>query len=373
MRILVALTYYRPHVSGLTLYAERQARALAARGHDVTVLTSRYDARLPLDERRDGVAIRRVPVAARIGKGVVMPTIGWHATREVWRHDAVILHLPQLDAAGIAARARLFGKPAALVHHCDLHLPGGMVNRLAERVVTTANQVAARLATHVVAYTQDFAATSPLLRNHAHKLHVALPPIEAPDDEPVSHRPARPVIGMATRFAAEKGIDVLLEALPALLARHPDACVRFAGQVHDVWGEEALRARLLPRIATLERAGRWQFVGALEPAAMPGFYRDLSMLIVPSLNSTETFGLVQIEAMLQGVPVVASDLPGVRQPVAMTGFGRVVPVADAQALAEAMADVYEHPPVPRLSRADLVRQFSPDANAAFVERLLEAR
>ena len=47
MRILTALTYYRPHFSGLTIYAERLARALAARGHQVTVLTSRYDPDLP--------------------------------------------------------------------------------------------------------------------------------------------------------------------------------------------------------------------------------------------------------------------------------------------------------------------------------------
>jgi hypothetical protein len=42
MRILTALTYYRPHFSGLTIYAERLARALVRRGHSVTVLTAQY-------------------------------------------------------------------------------------------------------------------------------------------------------------------------------------------------------------------------------------------------------------------------------------------------------------------------------------------
>ena len=42
MRILSVLTYYRPHTSGLTIYAERLAKALVKRGHQVTVLTSRY-------------------------------------------------------------------------------------------------------------------------------------------------------------------------------------------------------------------------------------------------------------------------------------------------------------------------------------------
>ena len=54
MRILIALTYYRPHVSGLTIYAERLARGLARRGHAVTVLTSRFAPWLPARERWTG-------------------------------------------------------------------------------------------------------------------------------------------------------------------------------------------------------------------------------------------------------------------------------------------------------------------------------
>lgn len=375
MRILVALTYYRPHISGLTLYAERLARALVARGHTVTVLTSRYTPDLPLHERTDGVDIRRVPVVARIGKGVVMPTIGWHATREVRRHDAVILHLPQLDAAGIALRARAFGRPTALVYHCDLHLPPGPVNRAAERVVWLANDVAARAAHHLVAYTDDFARHSPWLRRHAHKVTTVLPPVDVDArsaDAAPRVRPQRPVIGMATRLAAEKGVDVLLDALPMVFARVPDASVLFAGQVEGVWGEDALRARVLPRIRALEADGRWTWAGVVAPEAMPAFYRRLSVLAVPSVNGTESFGLVQIEAMLEGVPVVASDLPGVREPVRMTGLGRIVPIGDAAALAAALVAQIEAPPTAVLARDELARRFAPDTAAQAFEQLLGA-
>ena len=50
MKILSVLTYYRPHTSGLTIFAERHAKALARRGHEVTVLTSQYDKDTPLEE-----------------------------------------------------------------------------------------------------------------------------------------------------------------------------------------------------------------------------------------------------------------------------------------------------------------------------------
>ena len=70
------LTYYRPHTSGLTIYTERIAKAFAARGHEVTVLTTHFQKDTPLDEWVDGVHIIRVPVLFRISKGVIAPTIG---------------------------------------------------------------------------------------------------------------------------------------------------------------------------------------------------------------------------------------------------------------------------------------------------------
>ena len=66
MKILTVLTYYRPHTSGLTIYAERLVNAFVRRGHQVTVLTTQYDKSLPREEIMDGGRVLRVPVAARV-------------------------------------------------------------------------------------------------------------------------------------------------------------------------------------------------------------------------------------------------------------------------------------------------------------------
>src|SRR5437870_7081039 len=123
MRILIALTYYRPHVSGLTIYTERLARGLARRGHGVTVLTSRYHRSLPAREHKDGVQIVRVPVVTKVSKGVIMPLFPLYAAAQIAHHDVVNIHIPQFEAALLAFLARLYGKRAVLTCHCDLHLP----------------------------------------------------------------------------------------------------------------------------------------------------------------------------------------------------------------------------------------------------------
>lgn len=377
MRILIALTYYRPHVSGLTIYAEHLGRALAKRGHAVTVLTSQYDKSLAREEVSDGVRIVRVPVAFRISKGVVMPSIGLVATRLVRQHDALSLHLPQLDAAGIALRGRLLGRPTALTYHCDLTLPPGSINRIANWAVHGANHLAARLAHAVVAYTDDYARHSPYLSRYSHKLRVIPPPVEmAP---PSADRVAafarahgltgQVVVGMVARLAAEKGVDVLLEALPMVVQHFPNVRVLFAGQHENVLGEAEVAQRLAPALA--RHGNRWTFLGLMRPDELPAFFANCSVTVLPSTNSTESFGLVQVESMLCGTPVVASALPGVRQATAMTGMGRSVPVGDARALADAIVEVVRNRQTYQRERETIARMFSPDAVAARYEALFD--
>ena len=380
MRILTVLTYYRPHTSGLTIYAERLARAFVRRGHQVTVMTTQYDKSLPREETLDGVKIIRVPVALRVSKGVLAPTFGLLATKLAWQHDVVHLHLPQFDAPGVALRGRLFGKPVVLTYHCDLLLPPGSFNRVVNIVVKVMNNLAALLATHIVTYTQDYADNSSYLSRYRRKLTPILPPVELPPAglEAVEAFAAlhqtqerRPVIGMAARFAAEKGVEVLVDALPRVLEKYPQAQVLYAGTYQNVMGEQSYANRLMPRIHEYEKKGCWEFLGNLSQQQLAAFYPNLDALVVPSLNSTEAFGLVQIEAMLNNVPCVASALPGVRRPVQMHGMGKVVPIGDPAALAEALLSIFAEKEKYRCDTAALAKLYDPDTVAAEYEKLFE--
>lgn len=378
MRILTALTYYRPHYSGLTIYAERMARALAARGHSVTVLTSRYSSELPLRESRDGVRVIRLPVWARVSKGVLMPGMALKAVRLAQQADVVHLHLPQLDAAPISMLARLSGKPVVLTYHCDLKLPQGGVHWLANQVSHLANHISARAANVIVTNTQDYAQHSAFLRGYLGKVQPILPPAEI-SAVSAEHRAAfrrkagiqagQRIIGMAARLASEKGVEYLAHALPLVMEKHPGARVIFVGQHENVFGEEEYARRLAPLIHSL--GDHWTFLGNLNPVDWSAFFHECEVTVLPSLNSTESFGLVQVESMMAGTPVVASDLPGVRQPVALTGMGITVPPADARALAQAISAILDHPHHYHGKMRDISVLFSLQSTAKMYESLFE--
>jgi glycosyltransferase involved in cell wall biosynthesis len=326
------------------------------------------------------VKIVRVPVLFRVSKGVIMPTFGWLAWKYVAENDVVQLHLPQFDAPGFATRARLMGKLAILTYHCDLQLPPGLFNWLVNSVVHFQNHSAAVLANHIVTYTQDYADHSPFLSRYMHKLTPILPPVQLPPapqgaieafTKQHNTEKCHPVIGMATRFASEKGVEILLDALPTVFEKYPNAQVLFAGQHLNVMGEEMYFEKLAPRIHEYEQQGKWTFLGNLNPTQIAAFYPNLDVLVVPSLNSTEACGLVQIEAMMNNVPCVASALPGVRRPVQMTGMGKVAPIGDPTELAESILEILDDPAKYRRDPAEIARPYDPDSVAAEYERLFK--
>ena len=345
MRVLIALTYYRPHVSGLTIYAERLARGLARRGHRVQVLTSRFAPGLAEREAVDGVEVLRVPVALKLSKGVVMPRFPARAAAAIGAADVVNVHMPQFEAALLAWLGRLRRRGVVLTYQCDLRLPAGAFNRAVEWSLRPLNRLAAAGADAIIVSSDDYARHSAFLTRAKAKVRAVDPLVDLPEPDAAATAAQRlawglgddVTIGFAARFAAEKGVETLLEALPAVLAALPTARVAFTGAYKDTVGEEAYWQRLAPLID--RHRDRLLFLDLLPAAVMPSFFAACDVLAVTSLNATEAFGMVQVEAMLSGTPVVATDLPGVREAVRRTGMGRIVPPRDPARLAAALIEV----------------------------------
>jgi glycosyltransferase involved in cell wall biosynthesis len=377
MKVLVVLTYYRPWVSGLTIYADRLARALAKRGHQVTVLTSHYEKDLLWREEMDGVTVIRHPVLFRFSKASVQPGFLSHALWLMQQHDVVHVHLPQAEGGPLAFIGRVLARrPVVLTYHCDLQLPTGLFNRVIDRMAFASNVMAGTFANSVVAYTEDYARNSPLLSRYQNKLRVIYPPVvmPPPDAQAVAalknryHSDGRAVIGFAARFAAEKGVEYLLDSIPFVREQCPEIKYLLAGQYQDVVGEKVWE-RLQPKIEQYREY--IEFLGPLPIDEMGNFFGACDVVTVPSINSTESFGLVQVEAMLSGCPVVASNLPGVREPARLTGMGEIVPIRDARGLAGGIVKVLQNRSRYVRPRSDIEQMFSISSTVARYEELFQ--
>lgn len=380
MKILIGLTYYRPHISGLTMTTQRLAEGLVAQGHEVTVLTSKYQADLLSEEFIAGVRVIRAASAFRLSKGVIMPSYPALLHQLIKSHDIGIINLPctPIESIFFPLLFRWSGKPSIAVVHCDLKLPYGFMNRIIDTAVFASSWLAGSLTRAIVTYTDDYARHAPLMRCFPGKRLGIAPPVvvnlpgkgeienfqrqHAPDGETL--------IGFPCRFATEKGVEILVKALTSIRQKIPGAKVVFAGEYKNVIGEESYIARLMPMINALGPA-QWEFIGVLAPEKMSIFFAACAVIVLPSLNRTESFGLVQVESMLCGTPVVASDLPGVRVPVRCTGMGKIVPPGDASALGEAVIDVLQNREDFQRPYAVINKAFSLEKSVREYEKLLQ--
>ena len=376
LKILMALQYYVPHRTGLTLHVQRLAESLSERGHQVTVLTARYSNELERDEQViNGVRVIRLWAPIRISRGMLMPAYLWASFRLIKMHDVVSIHTPQAEAAFIALLCRLLGKKLVITHHGDLILPAGLLNRMIQKLVFWLFQIAGRNAYRITAYSHDYADNSYYIAPFREKTRVIYPPIEIPQPNPARVEELRaewsangsvPVtlIGYAGRFVEEKRPDLLIEALPTVQQKHPAAKVVFAGEY--LINYEDFYQRCLPLVELYRK--HLIFVGMLNsPQEMADFYAACDVLVLPS--DTECLGLVQVEAMLCGTPVVVSNTPGAREAVRATGMGLVVEPRDPLALGKGILQLLQERQKYVKSRAKIAATYSFAETVSRNERL----
>ncbi len=373
MKILVVLTFYHPHWTGLTAYAKRIAEGLASRGHTVTVLTSQHKSDLPLEETIEGVRVIRLPFIARISRGVIMPSFPAATAKLIAEHDIVHVHTPMLETAVVTGIARTLGKPSLITHQGDLVMPSGLFNTVVQRSVVAAMTVGLQLATRVVVHSSDYGQHSAFLAPIAHKLDAIYPPVEMPTPQPdaiANWRTAlgldgRKLIGFAGRFVEEKGFDYLLQAMPLVVEQVPAAHFLYAGETHVVYEPFFERWRHLfeRQQAMMSTLGL-----ILDKQQLANFYAMCDLFVLPS--RTDCFPSVQIEALLSGTPLITANIPGAREVVQATGMGRLVRARDPQALADGIIDALQNP-IPRPARSAVQQTFDMQRSLNEYESLMQ--
>jgi glycosyltransferase involved in cell wall biosynthesis/ubiquinone/menaquinone biosynthesis C-methylase UbiE len=367
MNILFVLTYYTPHWTGLTQHAKRLAEGLVKKGHKATVVTTQHDAELPLADTIDGVEVIRSPVWFRLSRTLVSPLFFVRVWQGLRQADCVIAYTPLAEVVFVSLMAKLQGKRLLLLHNGDLILPKGTGNRMIEILFDLSGFISGRLADQLIAYTQDYAKHSRFLQHFPDKTTAILPlfPTIRKKTSILLPKNRHPVIGFAGRFVEEKGFDVLLAAIPKVIKQYPNALFVFAGETHIVY--EQFYEKNLHLIEQVRK--NFFSLGRLSQEEMQGFYQALDVFVLPSRSDCLAF--VQAEAMLAGVPVVATNIPGARVPLSETGMGELVQVEDPEDLAKGIISVLRNKSKYKKKIGFVKRMFDYEQTLAKYEEILQ--
>ncbi len=314
MRIALLTLDFPPGVGGVQTYLYEIARRLAGR-HELIVVT-------PVEASPDaGGSFRRV---------VLPSSTPWAFVRSLraLRPDRVLVghaHPRLLVPAALVAR----GRYGAIVYGNDY--------------------LAAQRRWHRPLFNWLLGRSRPLItitRANAERLRrlgLPRPVVVYPGTDPLRFRPppvppGPPLVLLTVgRLVPRKGIDVVLRALPALLAEFPGLRYRVAGDGPD-------RPRLERIARDLGVAHVVEFVGRVPDERLPGLYRSAHVFVMPAREereaaSVEGFGIVYLEASASGLPVVAGRSGGVVEAVREGETGLLVPPDDPEALTRVLRDL----------------------------------
>jgi rhamnosyl/mannosyltransferase len=274
--------------------------------------------------------------------------------------DLVHLHLPNPLAAaawlGLRAGRSLDSPPLAVWYHADITR-----QRMGRFLVRPIVNACLKQAVGISVSSATLASRSPVLTRWPDKVRVIPFGIDPSPWDQIAPALDGPFLFVG-RLVPYKGLDVLFDAL----ARVPEAEL-------VIVGEGPLESRLVALAARLGIAGRVVFAGPMDQVGVAGHLTRARALVLPSVDASETFGLVQLEAMAAGVPVIASDLPtGVREVGESGRTCLLVPPSDVGGLARALSSLQEDSETAGKMGADGRRRFQDHfTREMMLDRLLD--
>lgn len=362
--VLLSQTYPPGNVGGIGRYIHQLAVEIARMGHQVHVLTmgNGHD-RVDFEE---GVWVHRItPREFALPEGMQLPAHLWNYSRTMFaeaeeiaaRRQVHAVYAPVWDLEGIAfLHNGVFPLVTSLQTTMASYLDANPGKREDTHFMTSfANPVLA-LEKRLMRESGRVHAISTAIVDEIEQQYdfrfdrarLDLVPlgledwsgkeVEAP--EPLAVGAVR--LCFVARMEMRKGADVFLEVAERLLTRYPQLHIDLVGNDSIVQADGAtMRAQFEAGHAELVRSNRIVFHGSVPDAALRGFYAHADLIVAPS--RFESFGLVHLEAMMYGKPIIGCKIGGMPEVVADGETGLLAAPGDAESLFAAIAQLLDDP------------------------------
>jgi phosphatidylinositol alpha-mannosyltransferase len=339
LRICLVSAAYRPYPSGVSEHVHHLAVALRDLGEDVHILTTSFGHSMP--QSLESSTPSSLPVT-RYGRAVLVPMNRSYATvpvglrmsgqvkRFLTEGEFDIVHCHGMFWPEISYWAIRHSRSANLVTFLTagfrIHTEGAGLFRLLFRGQRAKIHGRIAISRRAQQAAEPYAPGEFRIIPCGIDLNRFRPAVG-----PGSRSPAAPTVLFVGRLDERKGLDVLLRAFPAVSASVP-------GVKLVVVGRGPLEKRARQTTKDLGISGSVEFLGPAPPDDLPGLYAGSDIYCAPGLGG-ETLGIVLLEAMASGTPVVASRIPGYDETVRDGVDGILVPPGDPEALASALAGI----------------------------------
>jgi glycosyltransferase involved in cell wall biosynthesis len=338
LKILQINKCYPPHIGGIERMVEGYAHGLIARGHQATVLCFQDDATpTAIENPQADLTVHRLGARIRSGKWAISRAFFSKLQQLAATNDVLHFHEP-FPVGAMAGAALTLNKPIIVSWHADVMRLGPLKHAL-DKVQAQLCQRAAQ----IICLSSDVAQSSRVLGPHLHKVTVIPPGLTLPvthgqEAELIERRATqlaaqigRPFILCVGRLVPYKGYDVLLNAMAQTKAT---VVIIGKGELHHA---------LMATAAELGVTDRLHIIETVTDSELRAWYRACTVFALPSVSKAEAFGLVQIEAMVAGKPIINTALETavpIVSPHGVTGLTVAPHNADqlASAIARLMSD-----------------------------------
>lgn len=335
MNVLHVGKYYPPDLGGIESVTQTLVTGLRDSGINADVLCFAKGARTRID-MHDGASIVRAGTIATLSSQPISLSFFWHFLRLVKCYDLVHLHVPN-PLGSLIALLLPKGKKLVVHWHSDI-----IRQKLLLKLFTPIQSLMLKRADAIIVTSPAYLQGSVTLRKFSAKV-VAIPIGIKPDSSVISDAE---VEAIRSRFSGKylvfslgrliyyKGFEYLIEAARLL----PDKYVIAIGGVGEM--RESLQALINDH--GLQK--KVFLVGRISSTELPAYYEACNVFCLPSVEKSEAFGVVLLEAMSYGRPIVATKIFGSGVPwVNCEGVsGTNVQVRDPAALASALREICEN-------------------------------
>ena len=366
MKIVQTPVRFYPSIGGVENYVYNLSKELVKRGHKVTVICAN-EPNTKREETINGVDVKRLPYLGKIANTNITPTLPLELLKEDF--DIIHTHLPTPWSADWSVIfAKLKKRPVILTYHNDI-VAKGFASYIAKFYNLTSLNLVLRIAKKIIITQLKYFEHSPYLEKYKDKIEIVPVGVDTGRFKPLNvdeEEHTLLFLSVLDRFHEYKGLEYLLKALKTVKDEIRDVrlIVGGDGELKTYYQEMANRLGIGDNV---------EFVGFIPDSKLVEYYNRCSVFVLPSYSSDqEGFGIVLLEALACGKPVVTTEIVGVSNDVHEFNAGVVVKPCDVKSLADAILGILQDSDLRRRMRKNgrkIAEKYSWRKVAAMVEKI----